>query len=316
MRKIWLYTRLLLAIALLFAIIYGLLVLIAYFLGYAQPIFLAIIAVFIVILQYAVSPKIVEASMRVRYIRREDNPELYGMVERLAKEANVPMPKVGIANIDLPNAFAFGRSLKDGRVCVTRGLLKILNKEELEAVLGHEISHLKHRDMVVITTLSVIPLICYLAFWSFLWGRRRSEGSMLIAFVAFTVYLITNLIVLYVSRIREYYADYGSAMITKKPHALASALYRITTATTFIRPEKIKEAEGMKAFFATDPSRARKDIIDLKQADLNLDGHLDEYEVKVFASKAKVTTTDKLLELFSSHPNVVERIKKLAELEE
>ncbi len=314
MRKIGLYTRLILAIAILFAIIYGLITLIAYFLGYAQPIFLAIIAVFIVILQYLVSPKIVEASMRVRYITRKENPKLYGMIENLARDANIPMPKVGIANIDLPNAFAFGRNLKDGRVCVTRGLLKILNDEEMEAVLGHEISHLKHRDMAIITMLSVIPLICYLAFWNFLWGRRRSEGAALIAFIAFAVYLITNLIVLYVSRIREYYADYGSVLLTKRPHALASALYRITTATTFIRPEKIKEAEGMKAFFATDPSTARKDIIDLKQADLNLDGHLDEYELKVFAEKARITTTDRLLEIFSSHPNVVERIKRLAEI--
>ena len=309
--RLGLYARLVFAIMLLFAIIYGLLVLIAYFAGYAQPIVLAILAFIIVFIQYMVSPKIVEMTMRVKYISREDNPKLYGMVEKLAKEAGIPTPKIGISMLEVPNAFAFGRSKRDGRVCVTKGLLRILNDEELEAVIGHEISHIKHRDMVVITMLSVIPLLSYLIFWNSLWGRRRGEGAA-IAFAAFLVYLISNLIVLYVSRIREYYADYGSAILTKKPHALASALYRITLSTSGLPKEKIKEAEGMKAFFATDPSTSRRDIFDLKQADLNLDGHIDEYEMKMFAERAKISTTDKLMEIFSSHPNVVNRIKKLA----
>ena len=309
--RLALYIRLAFAIMLLFAIVYALLVLIAYFAGYAQPIVLAILAFIIVLIQYMVSPKIVETTMRVKYISREDNPKLYGMVERLAKEAGIPTPKIGISMLEIPNAFAFGRSKRDGRVCVTKGLLRILNDEELEAVIGHEISHIKHRDMVVITMLSVIPLLSYLIFWNSLWGRRRGEGAA-IAFVAFLVYLISNLIVLYVNRIREYYADYGSAILTKKPHALASALYRITLSTSGLPKEKIKEAEGMKAFFATDPSTSRRDIFDLKQADLNLDGHIDEYEMKMFAERAKISTTDKLMEIFSSHPNVVNRIKKLA----
>ncbi len=309
--RLALYIRLAFAIMLLFAIVYALLVLIAYFAGYAQPIVLAILAFIIVLIQYMVSPKIVETTMRVKYISREDNPKLYGMVERLAKEAGIPTPKIGISMLEIPNAFAFGRSKRDGRVCVTKGLLRILNDEELEAVIGHEISHIKHRDMIVITMLSVIPLLSYLIFWNSLWGRRRGEGAA-IAFVAFLVYLISNLIVLYVNRIREYYADYGSAILTKKPHALASALYRITLSTSGLPKEKIKEAEGMKAFFATDPSTSRRDIFDLKQADLNLDGHIDEYEMKMFAERAKISTTDKLMEIFSSHPNVVNRIKKLA----
>ena len=124
-------------------------------------------------------------------------------------------------------AFDFGRSKKDGRVCVTEALLQRLNREELEAVLAHEVSHLRHRDMVVITMLSVIPLICYFTFWTFLFGRGRQGTGSLIAIVAFALYLVTNLIVLYVSRIREYYADQGGAELTGKSHALASALYRI-----------------------------------------------------------------------------------------
>ena len=314
MSTVGLHLRLALAIAIMFALVYGLIALIAYLLGFAYPLPLAILAVIMVLIQYFAGPKMVELTMRVKYIKREDNPLLYGIVEKLAMQANIPMPKVGISRIAIPNAFAFGRSKRDGRVCVTSTLLERLNKEELEAVLAHEISHLRHRDMVVVTMLSVIPLICYFTFWSFLWGRgRRGEGAI-IAMVAFFLYFITNLIVLYVSRIREYYADYGGAMLTGKPYTLASALYRITLDTTKINPRKLKEAEGMKAFFATDPSTAKKDVIDLRQADLNLDGHLDMYEVQTFAQKAKVSRTEKIMEIFSSHPNVVDRIKRLASI--
>ncbi|HDN50805.1 MAG TPA: peptidase [Thermoplasmatales archaeon] len=311
MKVLWLHARLALAIALLFALVYGLLVVIAYLAGYAQPVVMGVLALFIVLLQYLASPRIIEVTMRVKYIHREDMPELYGMVERLAEKAGIPMPRVGIAQVDVPNAFAFGRSVRDGRVCVTRGLLNVLNDEELEAVLGHELSHLRHRDMVVLATLSVIPLISYFIFWSFLWSRRRGDAT-LIALAAFGVYILSNFLVLYVSRIREYYADFGSAELTGKPHALASALYRITAATTSLPRERVRQVEGMKAFFATDPSRARADISDVTKADLNMDGHLDEYEVRVFASRAQLSRSDKIMELFSSHPNVVERIKRLA----
>ncbi|MEA2053935.1 MAG: zinc metalloprotease HtpX [Candidatus Thermoplasmatota archaeon] len=314
MSTLWLQTRLAIAIAAMFALIYGFITLIAYLLGFAYPLPLAIIALLIVLVQYLTGPKMVEISMRVRYIKREDNPKLYGMVEHLASEAKLPMPKVGISQIKVPNAFAFGRSRKDGRVCVTAGLLERLNEEEMEAVLGHEMSHLRHRDMVVITTLSVVPLICYIAFWSFLWGRGRRNEGVIIAIIAFFLYLLTNLIVLYVSRIREYYADYGSVELTGKPYALASALYRITLDTTRVDAKELKKVEGSKAFLATDPSTARRDIMDLREADLNLDGHLDMYEVEKFARSAKVKTTDKILEIVSSHPNVVGRIKKLVSI--
>ena len=251
--------------------------------------------------------------MRIRYITSDDNPRLYEMVEKLAAKAGVPMPRVGVASTEVPNAFAFGRSIRDGRVCVTKGLLKILNDEELEAVLGHEISHLKHRDMVIITMLSVIPLLSYMLLWNSMWSRRRDEGALL-ALVALLVYLISNLIVLYVSRVREYYADYGSVTLTGKPHALASALYRISISTTRVPRIKIKQVEGMKAFFATDPSTAIRDVRDLSKADLNLDGHIDEYELQQFASMAKASTAEKLMEIFSSHPNMVDRIKMLARM--
>lgn len=312
MGKLWLYTRLTIAITLIFAILYGFIVLIASFFNFFQPIILAIFAFLIVLLQYWISPKIVETTMHVKYISKHEMPWLHDIVEKLSKESGIPKPKIGISNISIPNAFAFGRSKKDGRVCITKGLLNVLNREEIEAVLGHEISHIKHRDMVVITMLSVIPLISYMVFWNSLWSRDRR--NVWVAPLAFAIYFLTNLLVLYVNRIREYYADYGSAIITKKPYALASALYRITLASYNIPLEKVREVNGVKAFFATDPSRARHDLMELKKADLNMDGHLDKYEVKVFASKAKASTTDKLMEIFSSHPNIVDRIKRLVNI--
>ena len=154
--------------------------------------------------------------MKVKWVSEKEAPELHQMVAELAEEAHLPKPRVGISEINVPNAFAFGRTQKDGRVCVTRGILNILNKDELKAVLGHEMSHVKHRDMAVITLLSAIPMILYYLAFSLMWGgtgsNRRQGGNYaaLIGFGAFFLYFITNLLVLYGSRIREYYADVGA----------------------------------------------------------------------------------------------------------
>ena len=114
--------------------------------------------------------------MRVKYVKRQEYPQLYSLVEDLAAKAGIPTPKIGIAHIALPNAFAFGRGIRDGRVCVTEGILTLLNEEELKAVLGHELSHLKNRDVLTITLLSVIPMVMYRIAWQFLFlGRRRDE---------------------------------------------------------------------------------------------------------------------------------------------
>lgn len=135
---------------------------------------------------------------------------------------------------------------------------------------------------------------------------------MAIALIAFVVYFISNLIVLYVSRIREYYADAGSAELTRKPHELASALYKMIYGSAGARQDKIKKEMGsMRAFFAADPVTARSDLKDLRAADLDRNGKIDEYELKAFAERAKVSRADRLMELFSTHPNPVSRVKRL-----
>jgi len=326
MRTAWLGIRMGLCVLLLFAVIYALLIVIASRLGgtgSGMMIIYALLAFVVVAIQFFIGPKIVERSMRVRYVSEQEQPELHRMVSELAMKAGIPKPRVGISEISIPNAFAFGTSKKKARVCVTRRLMEMLKRDELEAVIGHELSHIKHRDMVVITALSVIPMICYFIYISFFWsgifgggGRSREGGAsmMAIALIAFVVYFISNLIVLYASRVREYYADAGSAELTGKPHELASALYKMIYGSAGAKPEKVKKEMGsMRAFFAADPITARNDLKDLRAADLNKDGKIDEYELRAFAERAKATRADRIMEIFSTHPTPVSRVKKLGE---
>src|SRR3989304_1055760 len=131
--------------------------------------------------QYLIGPSLVGWTMRVKWVSEKEAPDLHRMVAELAEKANLPKPKVGISQLNLPNAFAYGRTQRDGRICVTQGILKLLNRDELRAVLGHEMAHIRHRDMAVITLLSAIPMILYWLAWSLMWGGmlsgRRQGGS-------------------------------------------------------------------------------------------------------------------------------------------
>jgi len=146
--------RMFILVAILFAIIYAVITMIGTYLGISNFYFYLGISLVMMFIQYMIGPKIVEWTMRVRYIKREENPRLFQMVESLANRAQIPMPRIGVAQVALPNAFAFGRSIKDGRVCVTEGIMKLLDENELKAVLGHELTHLKNRDVLTITLLS------------------------------------------------------------------------------------------------------------------------------------------------------------------
>ncbi len=319
----WLRLRLLLLVGLLFAILYTLFSLIGFALGLREIyfyVFMLLLAGILVFIQYLIGPKIVEISMMVRYVSEKEYPELHRMVEELSREAGIPKPRVGVSGLNIPNAFAFGRTKRDARVCVTKGLLNLLNEKELRAVLGHEISHIKHKDVFVITMLSVIPTICYMIyvsfFWSSIYSRRRDSGALaLIGLAAFLLYLITSLLVMYASRIREYYADYGSVELGNKPSWLATALYKLVYGSARADRNTIKRVAGMKAFFLNDPANAVNEISELKQVDLNLDGVIDEYELQVLAErKIKLSRSEKIMELLSSHPSTLKRIKALSNL--
>lgn len=312
----WLQIRMYLLLALMFAIIYAVVVVAASMIGIGGFLFYIGFAVVLLVVQYLLGPKMVELSMRVKYVSEKEYPELHKMVEELARKAGIPKPKVGVSKLPIPNAFAYGRWLSDGRVCVTEEIMRILTREELRAVLGHEISHLKHRDVTVITMLSVVPMVLWYLAWSFMWSGGRNRGNtVLLGLAAFLLYFITNLLVLYGSRIREYYADRGSVKLGNAPHALASALYKLVYGSARVDRESLKQMEGYKAFFVNDPSRAHNEIMELKQIDTDLSGTIDQNELLALRSKkVRLSTADRLMEMLSTHPNMVKRIKYLSSL--
>jgi len=321
----WLQLRLYLLVGLMFAILYGIIVGIGYILGYSGLTFYILIigfALALILLQYMIGPKTVEWSMRIRYINENEYPKLHQMIGELADKAELPKtPKIGISKLQIPNAFAFGRTRKGARVCVTEDILNLLSDEELKAVLGHEISHIKHRDVAVITMLSAIPMICYILYISFLFGgmfggRQRNSGAMIaIGLLALVVYFITSLLVMYGSRIREYYADLGSAELGSEPHHLATALYKLSLGSAKIPKRALKQTEGMKAFFLNDPSRAMYEVRGLKEIDIDMSGTIDQNELMILSTKkVKLSKADKMMEVLSTHPNMVKRIKHLATL--
>lgn len=312
--------RMMLLLAALFGIIYAVVVMVGSAMGITSFYSYLFIALFFMFIQYMIGPKVVEWSMRVKYIKREDNPRLFAMVEDLARRANIPIPKVAISDVAIPNAFAFGRSVSDGRVCVTKGIMNLLNEEELKAVLGHELAHIRNWDVLTITLLSVIPMVLYHIAWNFMFygnrgSRDRGSNTALIGLAAFLFYFITNLLVLYGSRIREYFADRGSVELGNKPAALASALYKLVYGSARMNQESLKEVEGFKAFFANDPSRARMEIRELSQLDLDRNGSIDASEIaRLRNQEFNLGFGDRLMELMSTHPNMLKRIKHLSEV--
>lgn len=314
-----LHLRMYLLLAVLFSILYAIAVMVGTAMGVGNFNVYLIFSLVLMFVQFMIGPKIVEWSMRVRYVKHEEYPQLYEMVEDQARRARIPMPKVCISAVNIPNAFAFGRGRSDGRVCVTEGIMQLLTPEELKAVIGHEISHIRNRDVITITILSVIPMIMYRLAWHFLLygGRGRNDrgNTALIGLVAFLFYFITNLLVLYASRIREYFADRGSVELGNRPEAMATALYKLVYGSARMGKGAIKEAEGMKAFFMNDPSNAGMEIKELYQLDLDKSGTIDTGELaNIRQQRLNLTLSDKMLEALSTHPNMLKRIRHLSEL--
>ncbi len=318
----WLQTRMYLLVALLFGILYGVIVGVGTLMGAGSAVSYIVLAFIFLGIQYLIGPSIVGWTMRIKWVSEKEAPELHRMVAELAESAHLHKPRVGISQLAIPNAFAFGRTRRDGRICVTQGILNLLSRDELKAVLGHEMSHIKHRDMAIITLLSAIPLILYWLAWSMMWGgavgdRRQGGGyAALIGFGAFILYFITNLLVLYGSRIREYYADLGSVELGNMPHNLASALYKLAYGNAHFRgKEELKQVEGVRAFFVNDPARAWYEIKELSQIDRDMSGTIDYDELMALRQKqVRPGAADKMMELFSTHPNMLKRIKHLSTL--
>ncbi len=233
---------------------------------------------------YWFSDKIVLKMYGARQIGQKDHPQLFNMVQNLAADAELPMPKVYIINSATPNAFATGRNPENGAVAVTTGILGILNHDELEGVIAHELSHIKHRDILVgtiaATLVGTITLVARMAGWAMLLGGRdEDEGDGLASLLLLILSpIVAILIQMAISRSREYMADAGSATISGKPLALASALKKLSMGN---------QAHPMRN---ADPSSAHMFI------------------VNPLSGKS-------LMSLFSTHPPAEERIKRLMEID-
>ncbi|WP_415949139.1 zinc metalloprotease HtpX [Streptomyces sp. KLOTTS4A1] len=210
--------------------------------------------------QFWYSDRIALFAMRGRFVTPEEQPQLHGVIDRLCAAADMPKPRVAVSGLDLPNAFATGRDADHAVVCVTTGLLRRLETEELEGVLAHELSHVAHRDVAVITIASFLGVIAGLivrfAFYSQLFGGRGRDQNtavvmMVVMGVSALVYAISFLLIRALSRYRELAADRAAVMLTGRPSALASALTKVSGDIARIPSEDLRTAQAFNAFFFT-----------------------------------------------------------------
>lgn len=278
---------------------------------------LGVIVVVINVVQWLFAPYIVDALYRVKPMAETDNPQLHQTVTNLSQKSGVPRPKLMLSKIPLPNAFAYGSPITGNRVAVTEGLLKSLNDDEVEAVIGHELGHLKHRDVQTMMVVSFLPALFYYIGFSLMWSgsarNNRNEGGynalIAIGFMGFS--WVLNLFILYLSRVREYYADKHSVSIVDNgAQKLSSGLARIvhTTQRTSRGKQDTKNLNAFKALFIADPDKANVDSATL--ATMEASG---QQLVQEILSK-KPTFADKLVEALSTHPNIVKRLRALQEL--
>ena len=220
---------------------------------------IAIIGIGVAFYQWWSSDKVAMRAMRAREVTPEQAPELHGMIDRLCALADMPKPRVGISDLDIPNAFATGRSPNRAVVCVTTGILDKLDAEELEGVLAHELSHVAHRDVLVMTIASSAGIVAAMLtrsaqFGGLGLGRSRNNNSGMPAYlvallVSLVVYAISFFLTRLLSRYRELCADRSGAYLTQKPGALASALQKITGEMATIPSRDLRAASAMNAFF-------------------------------------------------------------------
>jgi len=284
---------------------------------------------FFILIQYLVGPAIVRASTRLRYVKTGENPWLESTVNDLAQKSGIPAPKLAIVPNPAPNAFVFGRTRHDATLAVHEGLLRNLNEEEVRGVIGHELGHLKHRDFLIMTAMSSLPLLAYLIFRgtfeaAWLSGRtsRKKEGGGLaaalfvVAILSYIIYVVSLLFVMRLSRLREHYADAYSAYVTGSPRSLESALTKITYGLS-LAPDP--RSQGARTLYIADPHLAKLEVHNIiskkEEYDLDKDGVLDERELELAMEKEAKSRWLTINRLFQTHPATFQRIILLREIQ-
>ena len=318
MKGTWkLKLRMWLTSILMFTIVYALVMAAGWYLGVRSYMLWFAASLIIVFLQYWFGPSLVKRSMNVRPLSEAEAPHIHQMVQELADAAGIPKPEVGLSEVNIPNAFAYGRSKRSGHIAITRPILGLLDRDELRAVLGHEMGHIQHNDMIVTTVVSVIPMICYYIALSFMFSGDNDNGAaIIIGILGYVFYLVGQLLVLFISRTREYYADEASVEFGNRPAALVSALYKLTYGASRCSDETISDLNTNRAFFVNDINNAKHDITDFSQIDFDGDGKISDDELRKLAnSEVKISKKSGTMEIFSTHPDSLKRVKRLAEME-
>lgn len=285
---------------------------------------IGILVVALNVIQWLIAPYLVGAIYKVKELKADENPKLHQMVADLSKKSKISTPKLMLSQIQLPNAFAYGSPISGSRVAVTEGLLKNLDDGEVEAVIGHELGHLKHRDVQVMMVVSFLPALFYYIGYSLMLsgifggGERKNEGgnSALfgIAFMAFS--WILTLFTLYLSRLREYYADRHSSQIVENgAQKLSTGLLTIVEESKIQMGKRKKEEKtgstAYKALFISNPERAISDSTELHA---NRVANKEELLRDTLAKQP--SSSDKIIEIFSTHPNIIKRLRALKEINE
>jgi heat shock protein HtpX len=234
---------------------------------------IVIVALVLLLVQFFGSDKIALAALGVKEVTPAQEPELHGIIERLCVQADLPKPKVGVIESSMPNACAMGKSKKATTVCATRGILELLSPAELEGVMAHELTHVINRDVLVMSLASFFAtLASMIAQFALFFGggfgggygrnQNEEEEVMIVLLVSALVYAVSFVLLRTLSRYREFAADRGSAVLTGRPSALASALLKISGTMERIPTQDLRKAEGMSAFFII-PARTKKSMMNI-----------------------------------------------------
>lgn len=272
--------------------------------------------------QWLLSPYLVGWIYKVKEMSPTENPRVHQMVTDLSKKSGISIPKLMLSQIPLPNAFAYGSPLTGSRVAVTQGLLTHLDDGEVEAVIGHELGHLKHRDVQVMMVVSFLPALFYYIGYSMMLsgmfgggdnkkGGNGNNALFGIAFMAFS--WVLTLFTLYLSRLREYYADRHSALIVENgAEKLSTGLVTIveeSKRTNKPAKDQKKSHSSYKALFISDPDRAASDYVEL-----HANSAASKQDLLRETLAKQPTSTDKFAEVFSTHPNIIKRLRALQEI--